>query len=69
MEFRLNFDHFISKKMMTLIDYVFPKLDTAEDVVRQMFKKSRFRRPFNKRLDKRSHTLLKSEAQHLHNIY
>ena len=54
---------------MTLIDYVFPKLDIAEDVVRQMFKKSRFRRPFNKRLDKRSHTLLKSEAQHLHNIY
>ena len=30
---------------MTLIAYVFLKLETAKDVVRQMSKKYRFRRP------------------------
>ena len=43
---------FISKfelfeKMMAVIAYVFPKLQTAKDVVRQIFKKSRFRAHFN----------------------
>ena len=54
---------------MTLIAYVFQKLQTVKDVVRQMSKKSRFRRPFNKRHGKRSQTLLKSKRQHLYQIY
>ena len=45
---------------MTRIAYVFRKLHTAKDVVRQKPKKFRFRRPFNKRHGKRSQALLKS---------
>ena len=54
---------------MTLIAYVFPKLQTAKDVVREVSKKSCFRRPFNKLHGKRSQTLLKSARQHLDHIY
>ena len=54
---------------MTLVADVFPKLETAKNVGRQMSKKSRFRRPFNKQHDKQSQTLLKSERQHLCHIY
>ena len=36
----LNFEHF--QKKMTLIAYVFPKLTTTKNVLRQMFKSSRF---------------------------
>ena len=39
---RLNFEHFQTN--MTLIAYIFRKLQTAKDVVRQMSKKLRFRR-------------------------
>ena len=53
---------------MILIAYAFPKLRTAKKVVRQMSKKSRFRRPFDKH-GKRSQTLLKSERQHLYHFY
>ena len=42
------------------MSYVFPKLQTMKDVVRQMSKKSGLRRPFDKEHDKRSQTLLKS---------
>ena len=45
---------------MTLIADVFPKLQNAKDVVRQMSKKSCFRRPFDKKHGKRSQPLLKS---------
>ena len=55
--------------MMTRTAHVFWKLQTAKDVVRPMSRKSCFRRPFNKRHDKRSQLLLKSERQHLYDIY
>ena len=48
----LNFEHF-EKKMM-LIAYVFPKLTTTKNVLRQMSKSSRFREPLDKRHGKRS---------------
>ena len=44
----------ILEKKMTLIAYVFPKLQNAKDVVKQISKKSRFRRPFDKQLGKQS---------------
>ena len=43
----LNSEHF--QKKMTLIAYVFPKLPTTKNVLRQMSKSSRFR----ERLDRR----------------
>ena len=46
--------------MMTLIAYVFPKLWTAEGVVRKTPKKPRFRTPFDSQHTKWSQTLLKS---------
>ena len=42
-ESALNFEHF--QKKMTLIAYVFPKLPTTKNVLRQMSKSSRFREP------------------------
>ena len=48
------------KKKMTLIAYVFPTLETAKDLLKQMSKKPRFWRNFGKRHGKRSLTLLKS---------
>ena len=54
---------------MTLIADVFPKVQTAKDVVRQMFRKPRFRKLFYKRHGKRSQTLLKSEGQQIYHIY
>ena len=46
-ESTLNFEHF--QKKMTLIVYVFPKLPTTKNVLRQMSKSFRFR----ERLDRR----------------
>ena len=46
-ESALNSEHF--QKKMTLITYVFPKLPTTKNVLRQMSKSSRFR----ERLDRR----------------
>ena len=57
------------KKTMTIIAYVFPKLQTAKDAVREVSKKSRFRRNFDKLHGKRSKSLLKSEGQDLYRIY
>ena len=42
-ESALNSEHF--QKKMTLIAYVFPKLPTTKNLLRQMFKSSRFREP------------------------
>ena len=39
----LNSEHF--QKKITLIAYVFPKLTTTKNLLRQMFKSSRFREP------------------------
>ena len=59
----------ISKKKMTLIAYIFPKLWTPKNVVRSISKKSCFRKPFEKQCGKRDQTLLKSERQQYYSIY
>ena len=51
---------------MTLLIYVYPKLQTAKDVFRQVSKKFSFRSSFEKQYGKRVQTLLKSQRQHLY---
>ena len=55
-ESALNFEHF--QKKMTLIAYVFPKLTTTKNVLRQMSKSSRFREPVDWRHGKRAEALI-----------
>ena len=57
-ESSLNFEYF--QKEMTLIAYVFPKLPTTKDVLRQMSKNSRLRGPLDRRHGKNSKTLIQS---------
>ena len=64
---RLNFKDFL--KGLALRAYVFLKLQTGKDMVRQMSKKSRLRRLLNKIHGKPSQRLLKSEGQHLCHLY
>ena len=52
----LNFEHF--QKKMRLIAYVFPKLTTTKNVLRQMSKSSGFREPLHKRHGKRAEALI-----------
>ena len=52
----LNFEHF--QKKMTLIAYVFPKLTTTKNVLRQMSKISRLGEPLDKRRGKRAEALI-----------
>ena len=54
---------------MTLIAEVFPKLQTPENMVTSMSKKSRFKGSFGKHHGKRVKTLLKFPWQHLCHIY
>ena len=54
----LIFEHF--EKKMTLVAYVFPKIQTAKDVVRQMSKMTCFRTPLESQIVKGSQTLVKS---------
>ena len=54
----LNFEHFQQKT--TLIAYVFPKLPTTKNLLRQMSKSSRFREPVNRRYGKWAETLIQS---------
>ena len=53
---------------MTFIADLFPKLRTPKNVVRYLSKKSRFKRPFDRRHGKRVQTLLRSEPQHRYHI-
>ena len=46
------------QKKMTLIAYVFPKLPTTKNVLRQMSKSSRFREPLDRRHGKRAEALI-----------
>ena len=46
-ESALNLEHF--QKKMRLIAYVFPKLPTSRNLLRQMSKSSRFREPVDRR--------------------
>ena len=55
-ESALNFEHFQQK--MTVIAYVFPKLPTTKNVLRQMSKSSRFREPVERRHSKRAEALI-----------
>ena len=57
-ESALNFEHF--QKKMTLIAYVFPKLPTTKNVLRQMSKSSRFREPVVRRHGKWAEALIQS---------
>ena len=57
-ESALNFEHF--QKKMTLIAYVFPKLPTTKNVLRQMSKSSRFREPVEGRRGKWAEALIQS---------
>ena len=52
----LNFEHF--QKKMTLIAYVFPKLPTTKNVLRQMSKSFRFREGLERRHSKWAEALI-----------
>ena len=52
----LNFEHF--QKKMTLIVYVFPKLPTTKNLLRQMSKSPRFREPLDRRHGKWAEALI-----------
>ena len=55
-ESALNLEHFQTK--MTLIAYVFPKLPTTKNVIRQISKSSCFREPVDRRHGKRAEALI-----------
>ena len=55
-ESALNSEHF--QKTMTLIAYVFPKLPTTKNVLRQMSKSSRFRERLDRRHSKWAEALI-----------
>ena len=55
-ESALNFEHFQQK--MTVIAYVFPKLPTTKNVLRQMSKSSRFREHVDRRHGKWAEALI-----------
>ena len=52
----LNFEHFQKKR--TFIAYVFSKLPTRKNVLRQMSKSSRFREPVHRRHGKWAEALI-----------
>ena len=52
----LNFEHFQKKRMF--IAYVFPKIPTTKNVLRQMSKSSRFREPLDRRDGKWAEALI-----------
>ena len=55
-EYALNFEHFQKKR--TFIAYVFPKLPTTKNVLKQMSKSSRFTEPVDKRHGKWAEALI-----------
>ena len=57
-ESALSLEHF--QKKMTLIAYVFPKLMTTKNVLRQMCKSSRFTEPLDRRHGKWAEALIQS---------
>ena len=59
----------ILKKNMTLIDYVFPNLQTAKDLLRAMSKNRRFRTHFDSQCVKGFQTYVKSAWQHFHHTF
>ena len=57
-ECALNSEHFQKKRMF--IAYIFPKLPTTKNLLRQMSKSSRFREPVNRRHGKWCEALIQS---------
>ena len=57
-ESALNSEHF--QKKISLIAYVFPKLPTTENLLRQMSKSSSFREPVDRRHGKWAEALIQS---------
>ena len=57
-ETALNFEHFETKR--TFIAYVFPKLPTTKNLLRQMSKSSCFREPVESRHGKWAEALIQS---------
>ena len=55
-ESALNFAHYQKKRIF--IAYVFPKVPTTKNVLRQMSKSSRFREPVDRRHGKRAEALI-----------
>ena len=55
-ESALNSEHF--QRKMTLIAYVFPKIQTTKNVLRQMSKSFRFRERLDRRHSKRAEALI-----------
>ena len=55
-ESALNFEHFQTKR--TFIPYVFPKLPTTKNLLRQMSKSYRFREPVDSRHGKWAEALI-----------
>ena len=55
-ESALNFEHFQTKR--TFITYVFPKLPTTKNLLRQMSKSYRFREPVDRRHGKWAEALI-----------
>ena len=66
-QFFAAFKHFETK--MTVATYVFPKLQTAKEVVRPMCEKRRFVTSFDSQHVKRSQTLVKIGWQHFYHIF
>ena len=66
----LNLYHILNilKKKMTLITYVFPTLQTAKDVLKEISRMPRFRTPFNCQHVKGYRRIVKCVWQHFHHI-
>ena len=60
-------EHFLKK--MNLIAFVFPKLRTPKDVVREMSKKSCFIGPIDRQHGQRAKTLFQSQREHVYHIH
>ena len=65
-ESALNFEHF--QKDRTFIAYVFPKLPTTKNLLRQMSKSSRFREPVDRRNGKWAEALIQSYLERLYHL-
>ena len=59
----------VLKKKMTLIGFFISEIKGFENVVRQMPKKSRFRRPFDKQHGRHAEALFKSASHDFYHIY
>ena len=65
-ESALNFKHFQKKR--TFIAYVFPKLPTTKNLLRQMSKSSRFGEPVDRRQGKLIGALIQYYSERLYHL-